>query len=50
MRHHRPDLQCDVEAGGLGALSEPGRVVAQHLVGPDMDQKRRQAREIAVKR
>ncbi|WP_332309094.1 hypothetical protein [Candidatus Burkholderia verschuerenii] len=46
MRHLPPDLQIDFDAGGARSLGEARRIVEQDFGVADLNQKRRQAREI----
>src|SRR5229473_4852182 len=50
MDHLRPDLEFDAHVGGAGQPGEADRIVEQRLGGTDLDQQRRQAREIGIER
>jgi len=50
MRHARPYFELDRRSSGAHAIGHAYGVIVQHFVAADLDQCRRQAREISVKR
>src|SRR5437868_6817525 len=50
VRHRWPDFQLDADAGALRAFSQPARIVEQRFVLADMNEQRRQAAKVRVKR
>jgi hypothetical protein len=50
MEHVRPHFDLDIAAGGPHLLGHSHRIVAQHIVASDQDERRWQAQLIAVER
>ena len=50
MPHVRPYLDLHMTAGGAHFISHADGVIAQHFIGTDENERRRQARRVPVKR
>jgi hypothetical protein len=50
MNHVRPDLERDRDVSSAGSGGEANRVVEQCLVGPDLNERRRESAQAGIKR
>ena len=50
MDHAVPDLQLDIDAGGARLVGEHDGIIQHGFAVADLDQQRRQAREVGIER